>query len=136
MSTNERIFHSLLFEVIALSLLIPFGSLFGGIDMGNMTGLAIGLSLIAMCWNYLYNLVFDKYFGVNRIDRSLALLIGHAAIFELGLLVITMPAIMWLLNMDFISALMLDIGMVIFFLLFAMMYNWCYDIIKHRITLK
>lgn len=132
MSTNERILHSLLFEVIALSLLIPFGSFFSGIDTGSMTGLAVGLSLTAMCWNYVYNLIFDKYFGANRIHRSLNLRIVHAIVFEFGLLVVTLPAIMWMLNMDFINALILDIGMIIFFVIFAIVYNWCYDITKHK----
>lgn len=132
MSTNERILHSLLFEVIALSLLIPFGSLFSGIDTGSMTGLAVGLSLTAMCWNYVYNLIFDKYFGANRIHRSLNLRIVHAIVFEFGLLVVTLPAIMWMLNMDFINALILDMGMIIFFVIFAIVYNWCYDITKHK----
>jgi uncharacterized membrane protein len=134
MSTNERIFHSLLFEVIALSLLIPLGSLFSGIDMGSMTGIAIGLSLIAMCWNYTYNVMFDKYFGANRIDRNLTIRLLHALVFELGLLIVTLPIIMWVLNMDFISALILDIGMIVFFMVYAITYNWCYDQAKHRIV--
>lgn len=134
MSTKERIFHSLFFEIIALSLLLPLGSLFSNMDMGNMTGLAIGLSLTAMCWNYVYNLLFDKKFGTDRIDRSLALRIGHSFFFELGLLVTTLPAIMWILNIDLITALILDLGIIIFFMVFAIIYNWCYDLAKHRLV--
>lgn len=134
MSTKERIFHSLLFEIIALILLIPLGSLISNIDMKSMTGLAIGLSLTAMCWNYVYNLIFDKYFGENRIDRSLVMRIGHAIGFEFGLLIVTLPAIMWMLNIGFINALILDMGMLIFFIVFAMMFNWCYDLAKHQLA--
>ena len=134
MSTKERIFHSLLFEVIALILLIPLGSLISNIDMKSMTGLAIGLSLTAMFWNYVYNLIFDKYFGGNRIDRSLVMRIGHAIGFEFGLLIVTLPAIMWVLNIGFINALILDMGMLIFFIVFAMMFNWCYDLAKHQLV--
>ena len=134
MSTNERIFHSLLFEVIALILLIPLGSLLSDIDMKSMTGLAIALSLMAMCWNYVYNVFFDKYFGTNRIGRSVVMRIGHAIVFEIGLLVVTLPAIMWMLNIDFIRALMLDMGMLVFFIVYAMMFNWCYDLTKNQIV--
>jgi len=134
MSTKERIFHSLLFEVIALILLIPLGSLISNIDMKSMTGLAIGLSLTAMFWNYVYNLIFDKYFGGNRIVRSLIMRIGHAIGFEFGLLIVTLPAIMWVLNIGFINALILDMGMLIFFIVFAMMFNWCYDLAKHQLV--
>ncbi|PKG80776.1 hypothetical protein CXF85_21955 [Colwellia sp. 75C3] len=134
MSTKERIFHSLFFEIVALSLLIPLGSLFSDVDMGNMTGLAIGLSLTAMCWNYVYNLMFDKKFGTNRIERTLTLRIAHGLFFELGLLFTTLPAIMWILNMDLITALILDMGMIIFFMVFAIIYNWAYDLAKHRLV--
>lgn len=136
MSTNERIFHSLLFEVIALFLLILFGSFFSGIELESMTALAVGLSITAMCWNYVYNLVFDKYFGTNRIARSLIMRIAHAVIFELGLLVVTLPGIMWMLNMDLISALILDMGMIIFFTIFTIVFNWCYDITKHKLMVS
>jgi uncharacterized membrane protein len=136
MSTKERIFHSLLFEIIALCLLILFASLFSGLALGSITGLAVGLSLTAMCWNYVYNFIFDKYFGTNRITRSLSMSIGHAVVFELGLLVVTLPAIMWMLNIDFISALILDMGMIIFFLIFTIVFNWCYDITKHKLVIS
>jgi len=132
MSTKERILHSLFFEIIALSLLIPLGSLLSNMDMGNMTGLAVGLSLTAMCWNYVYNLMFDKKFGTNRIERSIPLRITHGVFFEIGLLIVTLPAIMWVLNMDLVTALVLDMGMIIFFLVFAIIYNWCYDQVKHH----
>ena len=134
MSTKERILHSLFFEIIALSILIPLGSLFSGIEMGDMTGLAVGLSLTAMCWNYAYNLMFDRQFGTNRIDRSLALRLWHGVFFELGLLIVTLPALMWILDMGFIRALVLDMGMIIFFLIFAIAYNGCYDLARYRYT--
>ncbi len=136
MSTQERILHSILFEVIALSLLIPLGSFFSGLDMGSVTGLAVVLSLTAMCWNYIYNLGFDKYFGNNRLERSFIMRMGHAMLFELGLLIVTLPIIMWMLDMDFITALILDIGMIIFFIIYAIVYNWCYDITKHKLVVS
>lgn len=136
MSTQERIFHSILFEVIALSLLIPLGSFFSGFDMGSVTGLAVVLSLTAMCWNYVYNIIFDKYFDTNRIERSFPMRMGHATVFELGLLIVTLPIIMWMLDLDFITALILDIGMIIFFIIYAIVYNWCYDITKHKLALS
>ena len=134
MTTRERIIHSILFEVFALCTLLPFGALLGGIDMTSMVNLALGLALTSMCWNFIYNLLFDKYFGHNKIDRSLVLRISHAILFELGLLGVTLPAIMWALDMSFINALIMDIGLIIFFLIFAVIFNWCYDHIKHQMV--
>ncbi len=36
MSVKERIYHSLLFEIIALALLVPFGNLISDIDLSHM----------------------------------------------------------------------------------------------------
>ena len=133
MSTKERIFHSLLFEVFALISLVFLGSIIGGIDTSTMTGVAIFMSLMAMSWNYVYNQLFDKWFGANRIDWGLGVRVLHSVGFEIGLLFATVPLLMWVLDMDFLSVLILDIGMVIFFLIFSTVYNWCYDHIRYRV---
>lgn len=132
MSVKERIYHSLLFEIIALALLVPFGSLISDIDLSHMIWVAVALSLTAMLWNYIYNLLFDRLFGSDRLSRKLLQRIAHGIAFELGLLVVAIPVIMWALELRFIPALLLDLGFVIFYLFFAIAFNWCYDIIKHR----
>ena len=136
MSIKESVFHSILFEVIALIILIPLGGFLGGLSFKNMTEVAIVLSLIAMCWNFVFNKLFDYYFGENRIERGVLMRIFHGLSFELGLLVITLPIIMYLLNIDLLSALILDLGIIIFFLIFAVVFNWSYDSIKHSMTNK
>ena len=133
MSTKERIFHSLLFEGLALIILIVLGNLVGGIDTSTMTGVAIFMSLMAMTWNYVYNLIFDRWFGENRIERSMTTRILHSIGFEIGLLFATVPFLMWALQMDFLSVLILDMGMVIFFLVFSVVYNWIYDQVRYRL---
>ena len=134
MSTKERIFHSLLFEMIALALLVPFGSLISGAGLGHLAWVAVTLSLMAMLWNYVYNLLFDRLFGTDRVNRNLLLRVAHGVVFELVLVVVTIPVIMWALELGFIAALLLDLGMITFFLLFAIAFNWSYDIIRHRLV--
>ncbi|MBL4739650.1 MAG: PACE efflux transporter [Sneathiella sp.] len=132
MQTKERIFHMVLFEVIALSLLALLAVLFTGNDPLSMTGLAVSLSLIAMAWNFIYNIGFDHFAGADRIGRSLAKRIGHGAGFELGMIIFSFPVMMWMLKLDFWSVLMLDIGAVVFFFLYAIAFNWAYDVIRHN----
>lgn len=62
MPAFERLLHTKLFEIIALVILTLFAVFFNGEETAAMTGLAIALSLIAMGWNYLYNLLFIIYF--------------------------------------------------------------------------
>ncbi len=134
MKTKERLFHMVLFEVIALAFLAILATIFTDRGALSMTGLALVLSLIAMVWNYIYNIVFDRIFGANRIERKLALRIGHGVVFELGMIVFSFPVIMWALQLDFFTVLMLDIGVVVFFLVYAVVFNWVYDIVRHKLT--
>jgi uncharacterized membrane protein len=132
MNTKERIFHSILFEAIALVFVITAARIFTDAGVTSVTGLAIGLSLIAMCWNYVYNLGFDRIFGNNRIERTFKMRIGHGLGFELGMIVVTLPLMMWVLQLDFWTVFIMDIGVVIFFLVYAIVYNWCYDLLHER----
>lgn len=133
MNTKERIFHSVLFEAIALIFVITAATVFTDAGAKSATGLAVGLSLIAMCWNYIYNLGFDRIFGQNRIERTFKMRIGHGLGFELGMIFATLPLMMWVLKLDFWTVFVMDIGVVIFFLIYAIVYNWAYDLIRERI---
>jgi len=127
MSHKERIFHSIVFEVVALLLMMVFAVLFIEGSMAAITGLAVGLSLMAMAWNYIFNIGFDKAFGNDRINRSFKLRLFHGFVFEIGMLVVTLPLIMWVLNLSFLTALLMDIGFILFFLFYAIAFNWAYD---------
>ena len=97
-----------------------------------MTGLAVTISLIAMAWNYLFNLGFDRVYGSDRLSRTLMMRIGHGIAFEIGMLVFSFPVIMWVLQLDFWTVLVLDFGAVLFFLVYAVIFNWVYDIVRAR----
>lgn len=132
MSVKERILHSILFECFALLIMMLGASLFTRHDPAMVGGVGFVLSLIAMVWNYLYNLLFDQLFGHDRIARPLKMRAGHALGFELGLLVVTIPLLMWVLQLDFWTVLILDLGVVAFFLVYAMLFNWAYDHIRAK----
>ncbi|GIU17286.1 membrane protein [Shewanella sp. c952] len=132
MNVKERILHSVLFEAIALVFVITAAIVFTDTEAKSATGLAVGLSLIAMVWNYIYNLGFDRIFGQNRIKRSIKMRLGHGLGFELGMIVATLPLMMWVLQLDFWTVFIMDLGVVIFFLVYAIIYNWAYDVIRER----
>ena len=132
MSVKERIIHMLLFEVIALLIIVPVAVLATGSGTGQMTFLAVLLSLLAMFWNYAYNLMFDQVFGQDRIKRGLKLRIFHGVLFELGMILVSFPLIMWILQKDFLTVLMMDLAAVAFYLVYAIVFNWSYDQLRHR----
>ena len=132
MSLKERIFHTVLFEVIALLLLTLLAVMVTGNDIAKMSGLAIALSMIAMVWNFAFNILFDKLYGEERSSRTLGLRIQHGFGFELGMLVFSFPVIMWVLQLDLLTVFIMDIGAMVFFLLYAIAFNWTYDITRVR----
>ncbi|MGI9293854.1 MAG: PACE efflux transporter [Pseudomonadales bacterium] len=136
MSTKERIFQMVLFEVVALVILVGAAMLFIEKEVFTVTGLAIALSVIAMLWNYAYNLGFDKVFGGDRITRSLKMRIAHGAGFELGMIAVSFPVIMWALKLGFLAVLILDIAVVLFFFVYAIVFHWVYDVVRHNLIVQ
>ena len=130
MTRNERIFHAVLFEMIALAIIIHAASLITGKGSSDLAVVGIGLSLYTVVWNYIYNLYFDKWFGSNREDRSIAMRIGHTLGFECGLIFLSIPVIAWFLEITLLQALALEAGFLIFFLFYATGFNWAYDKIQ------
>ncbi|KZL18973.1 Bacterial Transmembrane Pair family protein [Pseudovibrio axinellae] len=127
----DRLRHTVLFELVALSIIAVFGSWVTGHSMQEIGLLGLGMSLLAMGWNFVYNWLFDKWYVANRgtKPRTVAMRVAHALLFEGGLLGFGIVAIMWWLQMNFVQALLLDIGFAVFFLIYAFVYNWVYDLV-------
>ena len=99
----------------------------GGVDAAKMTVLDIGLSLFAMLWNYIYNVIFDKLMGFDRLERRLEVRVIHTAGFELGMLLVTLPLMAWYLGITWLAAAMLEAGFLIFIFVYTIVFNWLYD---------
>ncbi|EGU38163.1 hypothetical protein VII00023_19544 [Vibrio ichthyoenteri ATCC 700023] len=128
MQTKERIFHAVTFEMIALAIIIPTAAFITGKASGDLV--IVGLSLFTVVWNYFYNILFDRWFGNERSNRSLALRIGHTFGFEGGLIFLSVPTIAWFLQIGIGAALLLEAGFLVFFFFYATGFNWCYDRIQ------
>ena len=133
MTIKERVLHSVLFEVIALILFAPLAMLVTGKGAGTMTALSVSLSLIAMVWNFVYNWGFDGVFGTDRLSRRLPVRLCHGMCFELGLIFVSLPLLMYVLQESFLTVLAMDLGAVVFFLVYAVVFNWVYDITRDRL---
>ena len=127
---GDRLRHCLLFEIILLAICVPLLSWVTQEPMEKMGAMSIGLSLMAMVWNGVYNVLFDHLLlRLNRplYPRSLAMRIGHALLFEAGLLFVTIPSVMWWLEISFVHALMIDLGFVVVTPIYAVAFNGFYD---------
>ncbi|SON49902.1 PACE efflux transporter [Vibrio tapetis] len=130
MKTPERIFHAVLFEVLAVSLSILGLALFTNHDTTALSGTMIVVATIAMVWNFIYNWIFDRFFTGEKTHRTISLRVFHVVLFELGLLVATVPVMAYLLNVNLWQAFMMDIGVTAFITIYAFTFNWVYDNVR------
>lgn len=128
-SPRDRVRHALLFEIIGLVLITPIGMLAFHLPPLEMGVVAVGSAVIAMVWNYVYNLGFDH--AMQRLTggtrKSVPVRVGHAIGFELGLLLLMMPLIAWYLGIGLIDALLMDVAIAGFYVAYAFVFNWTYD---------
>lgn len=130
-STIDRIRHAISFEVIGLILLTFGGAALTGLSVGHMGVVGIVGATVATLWNYGYNLLFDRLmmWRLGRTAKTVLLRVVHAMLFELGLLVMLLPFVMWYLDLGFWAALSLDLGVALFYMVYAFVFNWLYDLI-------
>ncbi len=130
-TTADRIRHAISFEIIGILLIVPLGALGLGMTMESIGVVAIFGATIATLWNYLYNIGFDKIMKRIRgtVHKTLAIRIIHTILFEFGLLTVTLPFIAYYLGVTLWQALLIDIAYVVFYLIYAFIFNWSYDYI-------
>ncbi|MGR5063237.1 PACE efflux transporter [Photobacterium sp. DNB22_13_2] len=136
MSGLERVFHAVLFEVLAVSLSIGLLLLFTDHQIGALSGTMIIIATIAMVWNFAFNWVFDRFFPGNKTLRTIAMRVFHVILFELGLLMLTIPVMALILGVSLYQALLMDVGVTAFITLYAFVFNFLYDHIRAAIVKK
>ena len=128
----ERVGHALAFEVIALLICAPLFGWLMGTSVVAMGALTLAISLIAMGWNVVYNVLFDRLQRRIGFAKTLAVRLAHAALFEIGLIIAAVPlAAVWL-GISLWDAFVLDLGLLLFFLPYTMVFNWAYDRLRER----
>ncbi|VVS93686.1 PACE efflux transporter [Desulfoluna spongiiphila] len=129
-TTRDRLRHALLFEITLLMICVPLLSWVMHAPLEKMGALSITMSLMAMAWNYIYNILFDHALlraGMPLYPRSMALRTAHALLFEAGLMCATIPLVMWWLHLSFYKALMLDLAFLVMVPIYTILYNGLYD---------
>ncbi|QUM75579.1 PACE efflux transporter [Moritella sp. 24] len=124
----DRIRHAVLFEIIGLIAIMGVLSQLG-FELGHVGAMGVLFSVVATGWNYVYNIGFDKYMlsKLGTLTKTTFVRIVHSIGFEGGLLFLTIPFMAWFLDLSLWDAFVLDIGMVVFYLFYAYIYNLAYD---------
>ncbi|MCK8044522.1 PACE efflux transporter [Shewanella sp. 1CM18E] len=127
MSIIERIFHSVLFEVLAVTFSIIGLAIFTDHEVVSLSGMMIIIATMAMTWNFIFNWLFDQVVTGNKEKRPFKIRVLHVSLFEIGLLFFTVPVIAYMLDIGIIEALIMDLGVTVFITIYAFLYNLAYD---------
>ena len=131
---KERALHATLFELGGIMLIAPLLAWLMGHSLAMMGAMTVMISTLAMIWNMIYNALFDRL--RRRLDFAMSLWarVVHAMGFEAGLILIVVPLAAWWLSISLWEAFVLDIGLLILFLPYTMLFNWAYDTVRERIV--
>lgn len=128
-SFPDRIRHTLMFEIIGLMIIIPTSAFVLDKPMSQMGVVGVGSATIATIWNFAFNIWFDH--GMRKLTgqtiKGLKARLAHTFLFEAGLLTILLPPMAWYLDMGLLDALILDLGIVAFYLVYNFAFNVGYD---------
>lgn len=131
-SLGERIGHALAFELVALAICAPALAWLLDKPLLHLGLLTLMFSSVAMLWNMLFNWLFDRAQQRLGFQRDLRVRLCHAALFEAGLIVVLVPLAAWWLSIGLLEALLLDIGLILFFLPYTVGFNWSWDVLRER----
>ena len=89
---------------------------------------AVVSSAVAVVWNVVFNTLFERWEARQSVrGRSVARRVAHAIGFEGGLVVTLVPFFAWWLDISLWQAFVLDLGLLLFFLVYTFVFNWVFD---------
>ncbi|QPF72412.1 PACE efflux transporter [Roseateles sp. DAIF2] len=124
---KRKLVYVSMYEFFAVGL-TSIGLVLAGSNLGHAGVAAVASSAIALGWNLVYNTLFEAWEARQATrGRSVARRIAHALGFEAGLIVMLVPLFAWWLDVSLLHALLLDIGLIIFFLVYTFFFNLAFD---------
>jgi uncharacterized membrane protein len=125
---KRKIIYATLFELIAVALTSSLLMLMAGHDAGHAGVAAVASSVIALLWNLAYNTLFEAWEARQATrGRNWTRRAAHAAGFEGGLVVMLVPLFAWWLQISLWEALVLDLGLVLFFMVYTFLFALAFD---------
>ena len=124
---KRRIVYVGLYELFAIVLSAILLQLMSGAGASSL-GIAVVTSIVAIVWNLVFNNLFEYWERYRTTKgRSIGVRILHALGFEGGLVIFLLPIIALWLNVSVLEALMLELGLLVFFLVYTFVFNWVFD---------
>lgn len=124
----RRVVYVSLYELIAIVMASAGLMWMSGKGVFDSGALAVTTSAVAVAWSGVFNGLFERWEARQATPgRSLKRRIAHAVGFEGGLVVMLVPLIASWLGVSLWQALVMDLGLVVFFLAYTFAFNWAFD---------
>ncbi|MFN7120750.1 MAG: PACE efflux transporter [Hydrogenophaga sp.] len=124
----RRVVYSSLYAVLAIALAGRGLMLMSGESLVASGALATATSAVAVVWNLVFNSLFERWEARQPVKgRSVKRRVAHAVVFEAGLVLMLVPLIAWWLGIGLWQALVMDLALVVFFLVYTFAFNWAFD---------
>ena len=125
---RRKVVYVTLYELIAIAISSTGLAAGSGASLERAGVIAVVTSVIAVVWNLVYNTLFERWEARQSVrGRGLGRRVAHAVGFELGFLVLLVPLFAWWFGISLQHALVLEIGLALFFLFYTFAFNWAFD---------
>jgi uncharacterized membrane protein len=125
---TRRVLQAVLYEVGAIAFVGPVLRFAFEKPASSTFLLAVVLSTIALCWNYIFNAMFERWESRQTVKgRSFARRLAHGTGFEGGLTFLLVPVMTFWLETTFLAAFIANLGLLAFFFVYAIGYTWAFD---------
>ena len=126
--SRRRFVFVSLYELIAI-VVATFGFMaFTGQGAAHSGVISVISSVVAIIWNLAFNALFERWESRQAVrGRSVARRVAHAVGFEGGLALILVPLLAWWFHVGLWEALVMDLGLLMFFLVYTFVFNWSFD---------
>lgn len=124
----RKIVYVGLYELIAIAISSTGLAAGSGAELSHASVIAVVSAGIAIVWNLVYNHLFERWEARQSVrGRNLARRVVHAIGFELGFVVMLVPLFAWWLDIGWGHALLLDLGLAVFFIAYTFVFHWAFD---------
>lgn len=125
---KRKIVYVSLFELIAIALTSSALMLLAGSEPGHAGAAAVASSMLAIIWNFIFNGMFESWEARQPTrGRNWKRRVAHAIGFEGGLVLAIVPLFAWWLDISLWEALVLDMGLLVFFMVYTYVFTLAFD---------
>ncbi|WP_397476278.1 PACE efflux transporter [Pusillimonas sp.] len=125
---KRKVVYVSFYELIAIGITSIALATFTEQELGRASVAAVTASVIAVVWNLIYNTLFERWEARQKVrGRSLLRRVAHAIGFEMGLVILLVPLFAWWLQVTLWQAFVLDLGFIVFFLVYTFVFNLTFD---------